>query len=259
MCVSVRLMQNRMRLFSTAAQLFVWRLKAKTAKSTVISLLALGVQRVKYVGHYKDLGIVRDIELPDDKDIQTQLQCQNLIFPDVRTQWNMYFFVPSVRPCMHHNYGVISGRHTSTDCLGLITLVEGHCTTCRCERVLVVIKFIITFLPLRLYWDKMCTCFSKDAESLTHGCALWCSQIVYIRTYYFNITAFYFVTEVPAFPLLVWGRVYCAGHNAFVLHLALARVGLYFLTCDFRVLLWMECCTNCYELSNNYVKKVSVM
>jgi len=32
---------------------------------------------------------------------------------------------------MHHNYGVISGRHTSTDCLGLITLVEGHCTTWR--------------------------------------------------------------------------------------------------------------------------------
>jgi len=60
--------------------------KAKTAKSTVISLLALGVQRVKYVGHYRDLGIVRDIELSDDKDIQTQLQCQKLIFPDVRTR-----------------------------------------------------------------------------------------------------------------------------------------------------------------------------
>jgi len=37
--------------------------KAKTEKSTVISLLTLGVKRVKYVSHYKDLGIVRDIEL----------------------------------------------------------------------------------------------------------------------------------------------------------------------------------------------------
>jgi len=53
--------------------------------------------------------------------------------------------------------------------------------------------------------------------------------------------------------------VYSQGHNAFVLHLALARVGLYFLKCDFRDLLWMECCTNYYELSNNYVEKVSVM
>jgi len=42
---------------------------AKTAKSAVISLPTLGVQRVKSVSHYKYLGIVRDIELSDDKDI----------------------------------------------------------------------------------------------------------------------------------------------------------------------------------------------
>jgi len=47
--------------------------KAKTTKNTVIPLLALGVQRVKYVSHYKYLGIVLDIELSDDKDIQRQL------------------------------------------------------------------------------------------------------------------------------------------------------------------------------------------
>jgi len=145
-------------------------------------------------------------------------------FPDVRMQWKMYFFVPSVRPCMHYNYDVISGRHTSTDCLGLITLAAGHYTTCRGERVLVFIRLNITFLPLRFYWDKMRTCFSTDAESLTaYGCALWCSQIVYIRTYSFNnTTAFSFVTEGPDVPVLVWGRVHCAGHNA------LARVELYF-------------------------------
>jgi len=60
--------------------------KAKTAKSTVILLLTLGVQRLKSVSHYKDLGIARDIELSDDKDIQTQLQYQKLIFPDVQMQ-----------------------------------------------------------------------------------------------------------------------------------------------------------------------------
>ena len=35
----VRLMQNRMEIFSNAAKLFVWRLKAKSAKSTVTPLL----------------------------------------------------------------------------------------------------------------------------------------------------------------------------------------------------------------------------
>jgi len=146
-----------------------------------------------------------------------QVRYQKLLFSVVGTQWKMYFFVPSVRLRMHHNYGVISGRHTSTDCLELTTLVAGHCTTCRGERVLVLIKFNITFLPLRLYWDKMCTCFSKDAGSLTtYGCALWCSRIVYIRTYFFdNTTAFYFVTEGPDVPVLVWGHVQATTHSCF--------------------------------------------
>jgi len=51
------------------------RLRLQKA-SMVIPLLTLGIQRVKSVSHYKDLGSVRDIELSDDKDIQTQLQYQ---------------------------------------------------------------------------------------------------------------------------------------------------------------------------------------
>jgi len=47
--------------------------KAKNTKSTVIPLLTLGVQRVKYVSHYKYLGIILDIELSVDKNIQKQL------------------------------------------------------------------------------------------------------------------------------------------------------------------------------------------
>ena len=50
--------------------------KAKSAKSTVTSLLTLGSQMVKYVNHYKYLGIVLNTELPDDKDIQRQLRYQ---------------------------------------------------------------------------------------------------------------------------------------------------------------------------------------
>ena len=44
--------------------------KAKSAKSTVTPLLALGGQYVKYVNQYKYLGIVLDTKLSDDKDIQ---------------------------------------------------------------------------------------------------------------------------------------------------------------------------------------------
>ena len=52
--------------------------------------------------------------------------CSNASFSfQRRTQLKMYFFIPSVGSCMHHNYGVISGRHISTDCVWPITLVVG--------------------------------------------------------------------------------------------------------------------------------------
>ena len=50
--------------------------KAEIAKSTAIPLLTLGVIKVKYFSCYKYLGIVLDIELSDDKDIQRQMQYQ---------------------------------------------------------------------------------------------------------------------------------------------------------------------------------------
>ena len=208
--------------------------KAKSAKSTVIPLLKLGVQRVKSVSRYKDLGIVWDTELIWQRYSDTTAiskasfsQCskavKNILF--------CYFCTPMYASQLWCDFRKAYFQRLFG---AYLTLVAGHCTTCRCERVLVVVRFNITFLPLRLYWYKMCTCFSKDAASLTiYGCALWCSQIAYIRAYSFNnTTAFYFVTEGPDVPVLVWGCVYCAGHNAFVLHLALARVELYFLTCD---------------------------
>ena len=55
----------------------------------------------------------------------------------------------------------------------------------------------VTFLPLRLCYEKTRTCFSKDAENLTTcGYVLWCS--VCIRPYSLNTTiAFYSVKECP--------------------------------------------------------------
>jgi len=38
-------------------------------------------------------------------------------------QLKTYFFVPFLRPCMHHNYGVISGSHACRECGWHIILV----------------------------------------------------------------------------------------------------------------------------------------
>jgi len=49
----------------------------------------------------------------------------------------------------------------------------GLYTTFLGERVLVVVMFNATFLPIRPYCEKICTFFLNDAESLTtYGCAL---------------------------------------------------------------------------------------
>jgi len=48
----------------------------------------------------------------------------------------------------------------------------------------------------------------------------------------------------------------CAGHKPFVLHQDLDCT--LFLKCDFHVQLWMQCCTKCYDLANNYVEEQEV-
>ena len=60
--------------------------------------------KCKSGNHYKYLGIVLGAELADDKDIHTvnivqETSCM-LLFPDVQMQLKMYFFVPSVCPCI---------------------------------------------------------------------------------------------------------------------------------------------------------------
>ena len=98
--------------------------KAKSAKSILTPLLTLGGQYVKSVDQYKYLGIVLDTELSDDKDIQRQLRYQYCAANKMRASFSRcsnavktYFFIPFVRPCTHHNYGVISGSHACRDCV----------------------------------------------------------------------------------------------------------------------------------------------
>jgi len=141
-----------------------------------------------------------------DINIVQQTSCEPL-FPVVQMQSKTCFFVPLVRPCMHINYGVISGSHACRDCWWHIILVAELCTTCPGDRVLVATKFNnLTFLPLRLCYVNTSTCFSKDAENLTtYGYVLWCSQIVCTRHYSLNtVIAFCSVNEWSNFAVLVW-------------------------------------------------------
>ena len=191
--------------------------EAKTAKCWPSRCWHWVYKETKSVSHYKYLGIVLDIELSDDKDIQRQLRYQyyaanKLLFLDVQTQWKMYFFVPSVRPRMQHNYGVISGRHTSTDCVWPITLVAGLWLYNLPWWAIVGIHQVqCNISTLRPYWEKMCTCFLNDAQTpIMYGWALWCSQNVYISIHSYSLntkTTFYFVTECPGVTVLGWGRV----------------------------------------------------
>ena len=121
-------------------------------------------------------------------------------------QLKTYFFVPFVRPCMYLKHGVISGSHACRDCVWHIILDAELYTTCPGERVLVAIGSSETFLLLRPCYEKIRTCFSKDAESLTtYSYVLWCSQIACIRPYSLNtIIAFYFVNECSNIAVSVW-------------------------------------------------------
>jgi len=71
----VRLMQNRMEIFSTAAKLLVWRLRLRVQKAQSPQYFwQMGGKNLKSVNHYKYLGAVLNTELSDDKDIQRQLR-----------------------------------------------------------------------------------------------------------------------------------------------------------------------------------------
>jgi len=100
-----------------------------------------------------------------DINIVQQTSCEPL-FPVVQMQLKTYFFVPFVRPCMHHNYGVISGSHACRDCVWKIIFDAELYTTCPGERVLVPTRFDVTFLPLRLCCENTRTVRCKKSNNI---------------------------------------------------------------------------------------------
>jgi len=99
----------------------------------------MGSKNLKSVNQYKYLRAVLDTELPDDKDIQRQLQykyCEGKqaasLFSRCSNAVKMYFFIPFVRPCTHHihNYGGISESHACKNCVWLTILDAELYTIC---------------------------------------------------------------------------------------------------------------------------------
>ena len=144
-------------------------------------------------------------------------------------QLKMYFFVPFVRPCMHHNYGGISESHACKDCVWRTILDAGLYTTCPGERVLVVMthqvqRNIPTFEAvlrknMHLFLERcrrsnnvMGACFDA-VRLLIFFLILWTLQP-------------HFTLRLSARTLqclFVW---VCACHNAFVLYLGLTSLGI---------------------------------
>jgi len=140
LCPSVRALQNILdvcqdyadshKIIFNRSKTVCMTSKAKTAKSTIVDIECT---KSKICFPLQMFGVLLDIELSDDTDVERQTRYQycavnklQASFCQCSAQWKMYFFVPSVGPCMHHNYGVILGRRTSTDCVWPVTLVAGR-------------------------------------------------------------------------------------------------------------------------------------
>ena len=137
-----------------------------------------------------------------------QLTSCELIFPDVRTQWKMYSFVPTVGPCMHHNYWCDFRKAY------IPWLRAAYNFGCRVLynlpwRASVSSYQVQSNIPTFETLLKKCVSVSWTMQSPTmYSFALCCSPIVYtsISPYYLNTTtAFHFVTECPDVTVLVWG------------------------------------------------------
>ena len=172
-----------------------------------------GVRRVKSIFHYKYLGIALDVDLSDDKDFQRQLRYQYVVANKLRASFTQFFelsekctfsFLLYIHVCITIMVQFQEDIHPQIAC-GLWLWLQGSVAyTFRGERVSVVIRFSVTFVPLRPYCEKMFTCFLNDGKSpKIHGCALWCSQIVYIRPSLSTTTPIYFMTECPVVPVMV--------------------------------------------------------
>ena len=104
---------------------YLYDIKAKNTRSTRPSRCwHYDVWRVKYVSHYKYLGIILDIELSVDKNIQKQLWYQYYAANKLRASFSRFersekctFSFLLYVPCIHHNYSVIQEDiHPQTAC-----------------------------------------------------------------------------------------------------------------------------------------------
>jgi len=143
-------------VFNCSKTLFL-TFKYKLSKSTVIPLLILVGQNVKSVKQALQIsGVALATELSDDKDIQRQLRYQYCAANKLRETFSQIsdavknvLLVPSLSPCMHHNFGVITGSLACRDCMWTVIVDARLYTTCRGDRVLVAVRFNVTFPPLK--------------------------------------------------------------------------------------------------------------
>ena len=154
----IRLMQDCMKLFSAAAKLFVWCLRLRVQKArpshcwhwVYKSKMCFQLQKFGDCIIYWALRWQRHSET-NAISIWSSKQAATFFFPMFEhSEKCTHSFLLQVHVCIII-IGVISERHTSPDRVRPITLVAGLCTTCRGDRVLVVTKFNVTFLPLRPY------------------------------------------------------------------------------------------------------------
>jgi len=138
----------------------------------------------------------------------------------------MYFFVPFVRPCMHHKYGGISETHACKDCVWPIILDAELYTTCPGERVLVVMTHqvqcnIPTFEAL----------LRKNRYLFLERCSrsnnAWLPALTQSDCWYSSL----FFEHYNRILLSDWVLQHCSvysfeRHNAFVLYLALTSLGI---------------------------------
>jgi len=130
-------------------------LKAESAKSSVTPLLTVGGENVKYVNQYK---YYLDTELSDDKDIQSQLRYQYCAANKLRFSFSRcsnavknVFFRSFCTPM----YASQSWCYFRKCCMQRLRVAYNF--GCKAlyilpgERVLVVVRFNITFLHLRPY------------------------------------------------------------------------------------------------------------
>jgi len=112
-----------MELFSTVAKLFVWRLRLRPQKhGHPVANTGCTKSKICFpLQIFADFFLILTFQMTKTfrktviSIFFSKEAASKLFFPDVCTQWKMYFFFPFVRPCMHQNHGVISGCHTSTD------------------------------------------------------------------------------------------------------------------------------------------------